>query len=199
MAQVPSGKALIGARHRQDGILVVGSPHELDARWQALGRKAIRDSDSRHSEAVANGTHNVFGRAPNSAAKLLIERGGWGGTRWSHESIKASEYSIHLFGYDAAQTQSADIVLRQHCSTHIRAVVVLWSGQLRRLATLNKLLESTGGFSEQDRAGDFFVGQIRQRNLLDTGNLGQRLESVLKIAAHGLVHVCRDAFEHAEP
>src|SRR5713101_993129 len=47
MAQVPGGKALIGARHRQDGILVVGSPHELDARRQALVRKTIGDSDGR--------------------------------------------------------------------------------------------------------------------------------------------------------
>src|SRR5712691_10234115 len=47
MAQMPGGKALVGARHRQDGVLVAGSPHELDARWQAFVRKAVRDSDSR--------------------------------------------------------------------------------------------------------------------------------------------------------
>src|SRR5262249_51779687 len=102
MAQVPGGKALVGTRHRQDGILVVGSPHELHARWQAFVRKAVRDSDGRQPEAIANGTHDVFGRAPRSAAKLFIERGRGGGTRWRYQSIKASKDSVYLFGHDAA-------------------------------------------------------------------------------------------------
>src|SRR5690349_16939525 len=130
MAQMPGGKALVGTRHRQDGILIVGSPHELDARWQAFVRKAIRDSDGRESKAVANGTHDIFGHAPSSAAKFLIKWGRGGGTRWPYQCIKASEDGVHLSGDEAAQAQGADIVLRQHCRTHIRAVVVLWSGQL---------------------------------------------------------------------
>jgi len=42
-------KALILATGylRQDGILVVGSPHELHTRRQAFVRKAVGDSDSR--------------------------------------------------------------------------------------------------------------------------------------------------------
>ena len=75
----------------------------------------------------------------------MIERGRGGSTRWPHQRIKASEDGIHLSGDDAAQAQGTDIVLRQHCSTHIRAVVVLWGGQLRRLATLNKFLEGWTG------------------------------------------------------
>src|SRR5262249_50951267 len=86
----------------------------------------------------------------------------------------------------------------QHCSTRIRTVVILWSGQLCHLAALNKLLEGAGGFSEQDGASHGFVGQFRQLNLLDTGNLGKYLEGVRKIAAHCLVNVYRDVFEHTE-
>src|SRR5919206_4186709 len=102
MAQMPGGQALVGARHRQDDILVVGSPHELHARWQAVVRKAVRDSDGRESEAVTNGPHDVFGHAPGSAAKLLIERGRGGGTRWPYQRIKAGEDGVHLSGDDAA-------------------------------------------------------------------------------------------------
>src|SRR5438093_3596543 len=113
MAQMPGGQALVATRHRQDSVLVVGSPHELHARWQAFVRKAVRDSDSRQSETVANGTHKVFGHAPDSAAKLLSERGRGGGAGWPHKGIKASEDGVYLFGDEAAQAQGADIVLRQ--------------------------------------------------------------------------------------